>query len=107
MVTNQAALVKLLDLVDETVLDGDGRRLRGRPRVYGDGVMLKVFLLMTLQRIGTYQGLHRYLAEEPLLRERLGLPRLPSRRTLGRRLKSFLREQGDGAAGRRDGARHA
>jgi hypothetical protein len=93
--------------VDETVRDGDGRRSRGRPRVYADGVMLKVFLLMTLQRIGTYQGLHRYLAEEPRLRERLGLPRLPSRRTLGRRLKSFLREQGDGTAGRREGVRHA
>ena len=106
MVTNRAALVKLLDLVDETVRDGDGRRLRGRPRVYADGVMLKVFLVMTLQRIGTYQGLHRYLAEEPLLRERLGLPSLPSRRTLGRRLKSFLREQGDGAPGRQEGTRH-
>lgn len=107
MVTNRAALVKLLDLVDESVREGDGRRLRGRPRVYADGVMLKVFLVMTLQRIGTYQGLHRYLAEEPLLRERLGLPRLPSRRTLGRRLKSFLREQGDGAPGRQEGTRHA
>jgi len=107
MVTNRAALVKLLDLVDETVLDGDGRRVRGRPRIYADGAMLKVFLLMTLQRIGTYQGLHRYLAGEPLLRERLGLPRLPSRRTLGRRLKSFLRAQEDGGAGRREAARHA
>lgn len=107
MVKNPAALVKLLDLVDETVRDGDGRRPRGRPPVYADGAMLKVFLVMTLHRIGTYQGLHRFLADEPLLRERLGLARLPSRRTLGRRLKSFLREPGNGQAGRRQGVRHA
>lgn len=107
MVTNRVALAKLLDLVDETATDGDGRRPRGRPPIYADGVMLKVFLVMTLERIGTYQGLHRFLADEPLLRERLGLSRLPSRRTLGRRLKSFLREPDNGAVGRRQGARHA
>ena len=90
MVNNKNHLVQILRLVDE-VYEAEGPKPmgRGRPRTYQDLVILKVFIVMVIKRIKTFKGLHRYLLQNPTIQRRCGLPSLPSRRTLGRRLKSF------------------
>ncbi len=90
MVNNNSPLVQILSLVDE-VYEAEGPKPmgRGRPRTYQDLVILKVFIVMVIKRIKTFKGLHRYLLQNPTIQRRCGLPSLPSRRTLGRRLKSF------------------
>ena len=90
MVNNNNPLVEILRLVDE-VSEAEGYKPmgRGRPRTYQDLVILKVFIVMVIKRIKTFKGLHRYLFQNPTIQRLCGLPSLPSRRTLGRRLKSF------------------
>ena len=90
MVNNNNPLVQILRLVDD-VYEAEGPKPtgRGRPRTYQDLVILKVFIVMVIKRIKTFKGLHRYLLQNPTVQRRCGLPSLPSRRTLGRRLKSF------------------
>jgi hypothetical protein len=90
MVNNNSPLVQILRLVDEVYEAEEPKPLgRGRPRTYQDIVILKVFIVMVIKRITTFKGLHRYLEQNPTIQMRCGFPSLPSRRTLGRRLKSF------------------
>jgi hypothetical protein len=90
MVNNNNPLVQILRLVDEVYEVEEPKPMsRGRPRIYQDLVILKVFIVMVIKRIKTFKGLHRYLQQNPTIQRRCGFPSLPSRRTLGRRLKSF------------------
>ena len=90
MVAEDHTLIKLLALVDELYVEkDDAPPSRGRPPNYPDLVMLKVFIVMSLKRIKHFKTLHRFLEQNPRIRESCGLCSLPSRRTLGRRLKSF------------------
>jgi hypothetical protein len=90
MVNNDNPLVQILGLIDEVYEAEEPKPVgRGRPRIYHDIVILKVFIVMVIKRITTFKGLHRYLQQNPTIQRRCGFPSLPSRRTLGRRLKSF------------------
>ena len=90
MVNNSNPLVQILRLVDQVYEAEEPKPLgRGRPRTYQNIVILKVFIVMVIKRIKTFKGLHRYLQQNPTIQTRCGFPSLPSRRTLGRRLKSF------------------
>jgi hypothetical protein len=103
MVNNNNPLVQILRLIDEVYEAERAKPVgRGRPRIYQDVVILKVFIVMVIKRITTFKGLHRYLQQNPTIQGRCGFPSLPSRRTLGRRLKSFspLGPETDSALGR-------
>jgi hypothetical protein len=90
MVNNKNPLVQILRLIDEVYEAEEPKPVgRGRPRIYHDIVILKVFIVMVIKRITTFKGLHRYLQQNPTIQRRCGFHSLPSRRTLGRRLKSF------------------
>jgi hypothetical protein len=90
MVNNNNHLVQILRLVDDVYEAEDPKPIgRGRPKTYRDLVVLKIFIVMVIKRIKTFKGLHRYLQQNPTIQKHCGLPSLPSRRTLGRRLKSF------------------
>jgi hypothetical protein len=89
MVNNNNPLVQILRLIDEVYEAEKPKPIdRGRPRVYQDIVILKVFIMMVIKRITTFKGLHRYRQQNPTIQRRCGFPSVPSRRTLGRRLKS-------------------
>jgi len=90
MVNNNSSLVQILRLVGEVYEVEEPKPIgRGRPRTYQDIVILKVFIVMVIKHIKTFKGLHRYLQQNPTIQRCCGFPSLPSRRTLGRRLKSF------------------
>jgi hypothetical protein len=90
MVNNNNPLAQILHLVDEVYEVEEPKPMgRGRPRTYQDIVILKVFIVMVIKHIKTFKGLHRYLQQNPTIQRCCGFPSLPSRRTLGRRLKSF------------------
>ena len=86
-------LLRLLRLVDSVPWPKPPRR-RGRPYVYPFVVLLKCFVVMVWQRIDSNRGLHAFLTmDKPYPRvvcEACGLSqRMPSRRTLDRRLKAM------------------
>ncbi len=89
MVAEDHTLIKLLALVDELYEEEEKASSRGHPFVYSKLTMLKVFIVMTLKRIKHFKTLHRFLEQNPRIREACGLWSLPTRRTLGRRLKFF------------------
>ncbi|HUT51888.1 MAG TPA: transposase [bacterium] len=90
MVAEDHTLLKLLALVDELYEEEEETpRPRGRPLDYNELVMLKVFIVMVLKRIKHFKTLHRFLGQNPAIRQACGLPSLPDRRTFGRRLKFF------------------
>ena len=90
MVAEDHTLIKLLALVDELYAEEeDSPRPVGRPPDYTELVMLKVFIVMVLKRIKHFKTLHKFLDQNPTICKACGLPSLPDRRTLGRRLKSF------------------
>lgn len=86
-------LLRLLRLVDSIPWPKPLRR-RGRPYVYPFTVILKCFIVMVWQRITSNRGLYAFLTmEKPYnraIRLACGLSgKMPSRRTLDRRLKSL------------------
>lgn len=86
-------LLRLLGLVDSIPCPKPLHR-RGRPYVYPFTVILKCFIVMVWQRITSNRGLHAFLTmEKPYnraIRLACGLSgKMPSRRTLDRRLKSL------------------
>lgn len=90
MVTKEHHLVKLVKLVNEVYHESPcDSTAPGRPPLYTPHMMLKVYLVMMVKKIKTYQALHRYLRQNPKLLQACGLRSVPSRRTLSRRLKSF------------------
>lgn len=90
MVTKEHHLVKLMKLVSEVYHSfPSDSTVRGRPPLYTPRMMLKVYLVMVLKKIKTFQALHRYLEQNPPVLQACDLRSVPSRRTLSRRLKSF------------------
>ena len=65
-------------------------RKRGRPVVYSDNTVANLLMIMTLNQIRTFKGLHRYLQQNPDALTSCGLSKAPSRRTLSRRLQRLM-----------------
>lgn len=65
---------------------------RGRPFLYTSRAMLAVFLVMMIKGIRSFKRVHKFLKEHPRIRYYCGLPRLPHRSTLSRRLRAFFSE---------------
>jgi hypothetical protein len=62
----------------------------GRPYIYTEAVIENIFILMMRVQIGNYKGIYRYLQEHPEELKKCGLSKLPSRRTLSRRVGRFI-----------------
>lgn len=62
---------------------------RGRPKIYSDKVMTKVYFVMLSKGIKEFKALWRYLKDNPEVRKRCGLEKLPDRTTFSRRMKNF------------------
>ena len=96
MVSKTSPIIKLLKLMDGVYELEEGKQKgRGRPKVYDQLTILKVFVIMMLKKIKSFKGLHRYLSQNPTVWRYCGLKTLPDRRTLGRRLK-FISPSGEG-----------
>ena len=88
MVSKTSSLIKLLKLMDEVYeLEEQEQKGRGRPKIYSQLTILKVFVVMILKKIKSFKGLHRYLEQNPTVRKYCSLKSVPDRITLGRRLK--------------------
>ena len=79
----------------------------GRPKVYSNDVVGKLALAAITNHINTFQGLHRYLTENPEYMASLGLHVLPSRRTLSRRLRLAMPMMGSRNGRPKKGDAHA
>lgn len=62
---------------------------RGRPPLYSNDVLTKVYFTMLTKGIKEFKALWRYLKDNPEIREKCGLKQLPSRTTLSRRMRNF------------------
>lgn len=90
MISESSTLIELLKLVDEVYEENqEWKRGRGRPLIYDELTMLKIFVVKMIKKIKSFKGLHRYLKQNPTVRKYCGLETLPDRRTLGRRLKKL------------------
>jgi Transposase DDE domain/Transposase domain (DUF772) len=88
METTNNHLLKLLERVSEIYAPTTTPKL-GRPFVFSELVMLKVFLLMTLKKIKQFTALYRYLDAHPEARADCGLERMPDESTIRKRLKKL------------------
>lgn len=81
----------LIEVVDSFRLPGSGRRkLRGRPCVYSQKVIVKCFLVMVSYRLTSVRSLARFLEQHSEIAKACGLEqRIPSYRTLTRRFKTL------------------
>lgn len=86
MVSENHPLIQLLHLVDLVWSEANFQQPRGAPKTYSDKVMFKVYLVSLLKKLWERRALWRYLAAYPCIRMACGLPKLPDRRTLDRRL---------------------
>jgi len=63
---------------------------RGRPRGYDEDLVVALFAVMVRYDIKSIQGLHKFLVEnEDIAKENKIYP-VPSRRTIGRRMKEVV-----------------
>jgi len=62
---------------------------RGRPKIYSDKVMTKVYFVMLSKGIKEFKALWRYLKDNPEVRKKCGLKKLPARTTFSRRMRNF------------------
>lgn len=67
----------------------DKPKKRGRPPIYTDKVLTKVYFVMLSKGIKEFKALWRYLKDNPDVRKKCGLNRLPDRSTLSRRMRNF------------------
>lgn len=65
------------------------KKKRGRHKEYSDEIMTKVYFTMLAKGIVEFKALWRYLKDNPDVRIKCGLARVPDRTTLSRRLKDF------------------
>lgn len=65
------------------------QKKRGRPKIYSDKVMTKVYFVMLSKGIKEFKALWRYLKDNPEVRKRCGLRTLPDRTTFSRRMRNF------------------
>jgi hypothetical protein len=62
---------------------------RGRPFVYQHKALLVFFVVMQQRRTFRFKAQHRWLQQHPDLRQHIGLPEVPNRTTLSRRVVSL------------------
>lgn len=67
----------------------DKPKKRGRPPIYTDKVLTKVYFVMLSKGIKEFKALWRYLKDNPNIRKKCGLTKLPDRSTLSRRMRNF------------------
>jgi len=90
IVQETSTLIQLLDLIDELFPELPPKPSgRGRKETYSEKTVFKIFTVMMIKRIHQFKTLHRYLSQNPAVVSHCGLDAVPSRRTLGRRLKTL------------------
>lgn len=62
---------------------------RGRKPIYSDDAFAKISFVQLSKGITEFKSLWRYLKDNPEVRKKCGLDKLPNRTTLMRRLKNF------------------
>jgi hypothetical protein len=92
MLTEKDPLIHLLELVDLVWAEEETLSKRGVPKIYSSKVMFKVYLLSLLKKLWVRRSVWRYLQAYPSLQAACGLPQLPDRRTLDRRLTEIAAE---------------
>ena len=97
MATNHApaspdALLKIVEQVKEDYVAPPVLRHRGRPRIFSGQAFLLLAVVGVVLRTFKPQELCTLLTKDVTLRERLGFPRVPHRRTVERRLDATLPE---------------
>src|SRR5215203_5587724 len=92
MLSEKHALIQLLQLVDLDWSESDVKSKRGAPKIYGEKVMFKVYLVSLLKKLWERRSLWRYLEAYPCVQAACGLSKLPDRRTLDRRLSEIAVE---------------
>jgi hypothetical protein len=91
MITHDHPLLQLLALIDQVWVETEPPApLRGAPRFYSVQSMFKVYVVSLLKKRWARRSLWRVLSDMPLLAEASGLPRIPDRRTLDRRLGEIV-----------------
>jgi len=87
MVSHNHPLIQLLLLVEMVWAESEVmKRKRGAPKRYSEKVMFKVYLVSLMKTLWQRRSLWRYLKGNPLVVRVCGLPQVPDRRTLDRRL---------------------
>lgn len=87
MVSPDHPLLQLLALIDLVWAEPDERRRgRGAPKRYSEKVMFKVYVVSLLKTLWERRSLGRFLKANPTVATACGLPSIPDRRTLDRRL---------------------
>lgn len=90
MVSLDHPLIQLLALIDLVWVEaGEAVRGRGAPKLYSEKVMFKLYVVSLVKRLWKRRGLWRYLAANPTVASACGLPQVPDRRTLDRRLEEI------------------
>lgn len=90
MITTNHPLIQLLTLIDEVWIgDEDKAGRKGSPRLYSEKTMFKVYVVSVLRKLWARRSLWRYLQNTPLVALACGLPCIPNRRTLDRRLQDM------------------
>lgn len=86
------ALLKIVEQVKEYYVEPPFSRQRGRPRTFSGQAFLLLAVVGVVLRTFKPQELCTLLSKDGNLRERLGFPRVPHRRTVERRLDATLPE---------------
>jgi len=92
MLSEKHPLIQLLQLVDLVWAEEEVKRKAGAPKVYPAKAMFKVYLVSLMKKLWERRSLWRYLEAYPCIRAACGLPKLPDRRTLDRRLGEIAEE---------------
>jgi hypothetical protein len=86
MLLENYPLIQLLQLVDLIWVKEESLKKRGAPKIYSAKVIFKVYLVSLLKKLWARRSVWRYLEAYPCIQTACGLPKLPDRRTLDRRL---------------------
>ena len=82
MITTEERLIELLALVEMVWQDSGPSGMR----LYSEQSMFKVYVVSLVKQLWSRRSVWRYLTGVPLVAAACGLARIPSRRTLDRRL---------------------
>jgi hypothetical protein len=83
-------LIQLLALIEMVWAEPEVlMRGRGTPKTYSEKVMFKVYVVSLLKGLKARRSLGRFLKANPTVTAACGLPRIPDRRTLDRRLEDI------------------
>lgn len=90
MVSPNHPLLQLLALIDMVWAEPEAHpQGRGTPKTYSEKVMFKVYVVSLLKTLWERRSLWRFLQANPTVAAACGLPRIPHRRTLDRRLEEI------------------